>query len=80
MRVGDDLDQDGAIAMSREAMEELGVREGDDVEIYGAWMQRAKTVLFNEKDITVVRMHRKLREALPCAVGQTVGIRKARTK
>jgi anaerobic selenocysteine-containing dehydrogenase len=77
VRVGDDLDQAGCIAMSREAMEELGVRDGDYVEIYGAWMQRAKAVLSKEKDITVVRIHRRIREALPCAIGQHVGIRKA---
>jgi hypothetical protein len=80
VRLGEDLDQEGSIAMSKEAMEELGVREGEMVEIYGAWIQRAKTVLSKEKDITVVRIHRKIRDALPCAIGQTVGIRSTTPK
>jgi hypothetical protein len=76
VHVGEDLDQDGAVAMSREAMEELGIGEGEMVEIYGAWMQQAKAVLAKGKDITLVKMSRKIREALPGKIGQTVSIRK----
>ena len=62
--------------MSREAMQELGIQEGDIVEIYGAWMQEAKAVLSEEKDMTLVRISQQVREALPCSVGQYVGIRR----
>jgi hypothetical protein len=55
-------------------------RLGEKVEICGAWIQRAKTVLSQEKDITVVRIYRKIREALPCAIGQTVGTRNTTPK
>jgi len=80
VRIGEDLDQEGSIAMSKEAMEELGVREGEVVEIYGAWMQPANAVLSKENDITVVRIHKKIREALPCDIGQAVGIRNTTPK
>ncbi len=76
VRVGEDLDTTGAIAMSKEAMEELGIKEGNLVDIYGAWMQTAKAVTSNEKDITLVKMNRDIREALPCSINQCVGIRK----
>jgi hypothetical protein len=74
--VGEDLEQKGAIALSKEALEELGIQEGDAVEVYGGWIQKGKTVLSSEKDITLVRMAKEIREALPCEKGQYVGIRK----
>lgn len=74
--IGQDLDRKGSIAMSKEAMEELGIQEGELVEIYGAWMKKARAMVSDEKDITVVRMNKDIREALPCAIGQCVGIRK----
>jgi hypothetical protein len=73
--VGEDLNQEGAIAISKEAMEELGIQEGDTVEIYGAWIQRATAVLSDEDDITVARMDKSIREGLPCSIGECVGIR-----
>ncbi len=75
VNVGEDLDQKGVIALSREALEELGIQEGESVEIYGAWMQEAKAVISDEKEMTIVRMNKTIREALPCAIGQCVGIR-----
>lgn len=75
VKVGEDIDKKGAIAMSKEAMEELRIKEGDVVEIYGAWMQKATTILSDDPDITVVHMDRAVREALPCEIGQYVGIR-----
>lgn len=76
LKVGPDIEDDGAVAMSKEAMEELEISENDIVEIYGAWMQKAKAILSKEKDITIIRMDKKIREALPVAIGQTVGVRK----
>ena len=76
LKVGADIEADGSVAMSKEAMEELEISENDIVEIYGAWMQKAKAILSKEKDITMIRMDKKIREALPVAIGQTVGVRK----
>lgn len=76
LKVGPDIEDDGAVAMSKEAMEELEISENDIVEIYGAWMQKAKAILSKEKDITIIRMDKKIREALPVAIGQAVGVRK----
>jgi len=75
VKVGEDLEQEKAVAMSSEAMEELGIQEGEIVEIYGAWIEEAKAVLSKEKDMTLVRINKQIREALPCSVGQYVGIR-----
>jgi len=75
VKVGEDLDQKGAVSISREGMEELGIEQGDLVEIYGAWIQEVKAVLSKEKDITVVRMDKAVREALPCIIGEYVGVR-----
>lgn len=76
LKVGTDIESKGFVAMSKEAMEELEISENDIVEIYGAWMQKAKAIFSQEKDITLVRMDKKIREALPVALGQTVGVRK----
>jgi hypothetical protein len=76
LKVGADIEADGSVAMSKEAMEGLEISENDIVEIYGAWMQKAKAILSKEKDITLIRMDKKIREALPVAIGQTVGVRK----
>lgn len=76
LKVGADIEADGSVAMSKEAMEELEISENDIVEIYGAWMQKGKAILSKEKDITIIRMGKKMREALPVAIGQTIGIRK----
>lgn len=75
LKVGEDLNEKGKVAMSKEAMEELGIQKGDLVEIYGAWIQEARTILSNEKDITIIRMDKTIREALPCDIGQCVGVR-----
>ena len=76
VKVGEDLKEEKAVAMSKEAMAELGIQEGDIVEIYGAWIQEAKAVLSKEKDMTLVRMSQEIREALPCSADQYVGIRR----
>ena len=76
LKVGPDIEDDGAVAMSKEAMEELETSGNDIVEIYGAWIQKAKAILLEEKDVTMIRMDKKIREALPVAIGQTVGVRK----
>ena len=39
-------------------------------------IQKAKAVPSNEKDITMVRLDRAIREALPCDRGQSVGVRR----
>lgn len=76
LKVGADIETEGCVAMSKEAMEELEISENDSVEIYGAWMQKARATLSQEKDITLIQMDKKIREALPVAIGQTVGVRK----
>ena len=76
VKVGEDLEGENAVAMNGEAMEELGIQEGDIVEVYGAWIQEAKAVLSKEKDMTLVRLSKAVREKLPCSIGQHVGIRK----
>ena len=76
LQVGDDIEVDGAVAISKDAMEELEISENDIVEIFGAWMQKAKAILLKDQNVTLIRMDKKIREALPVAVGQTVGVRK----
>jgi len=76
LKVGNDIETEGSVTMSKEAMEELEISENDVVEIYGAWSQKAKTILSKEKDITMIQMNKKVREALPVAIGQIVGVRK----
>jgi len=76
LNVGPDIETEGSAAMSKEAMEELKISENDIVEIYGAWMQKAKVILSQEKDINSIRMEKKIREALPVAIGQTIAVRK----
>jgi hypothetical protein len=39
-------------------------------------MQKGKAIPFKEEDITLIRINKRIREALPVAVGQTVGGRK----
>jgi hypothetical protein len=76
VKVGEDLQEQKAVALSKEAMVELGIQESDAVEVLGAWIQEAEVVLSKDKDITLARLSKDVREALPCAVGQFVGIRK----
>ena len=76
LRVGDDIEGDGVAAISREAMAELGVSEGEIIEIIGAWTQKAKVVLSKGGDITTIRMDKRTRTALPVDIGQEVGGRK----
>jgi len=77
LTVGDDIEGKGVAAMTGEAMAELGVSEGETVEIIGAWTPKAKAVLLSGGgDITALRMDKKTRTALPMDVGQEVGVRK----
>lgn len=76
LKVGTDIETEGSVTMSKEAMEELEISENDIVEIYGAWSQKSKAILSEEKDITMIRMNKKVREALPVAIEQIVGVRK----
>ena len=77
LTVGEDMEGNGVAAMSREAMAELGVSEGETIEIIGAWTQKATAILLRGGgDITVIRMDRKTRTALPVDTGQEVGARK----
>ncbi len=39
LTVGDDIEGSGVAAMTGEAMAELGISEGETVEIIGAWTQ-----------------------------------------
>lgn len=66
----------GGAAITEEAMTELGVLEGETVEITGAWTQKAKVILLKEGGITIIRMDKKIRTALPVDIGQEVGVRK----
>jgi len=77
--VGEDIVEGGTAAISKEAMEELDIKEGDLIEIYGAWMQEAKAILSNQKDITIIQMNKRMRETLPVDIGQRVGVRKKYT-
>jgi hypothetical protein len=79
VKVGEDLESEDTAAVSEEAMEELGLRAGDIIEIYGAWMQEAKIVLSHEVEPTIIQMNKRIREKLPVDVGQNVGIRKKYT-
>jgi len=76
VRVGDDLDKAGTVVMTQEAMDELGITEGDRIEIYGAWTQEATAEPYQNEDITVIGMDKAIRKTLPCVIGQEVGIRK----
>ena len=76
LTVGEDIEGNGVAAMTEEAMTELGVSEGETVEIIGAWTQKAEAVLLKEGDITIIRMDKKTRTALPIDAGQEVGVRK----
>ncbi len=76
LTVGEDIEGNGVAAITEEAMTELGVSEGETVEIIGAWTQKAKVILLKEGDITIIRMDEKIRIALPVDIGQEVGVRK----
>jgi hypothetical protein len=76
LTVGEDIEGNGVAAVTKEAMTELGVSEGETVEIIGAWTQKAKALLLKEEDITIIRMDEKIRTALPIDIGQEVGVRK----
>lgn len=76
LKVGKDIEERGAVAISKEAMAELGILEGEVVEIIGAWTQKAKVIPSTEQDMTIIRMDKEIRGALPVDIGQEVGIRK----
>ena len=77
LTVGEDIEGNGVAAMTEEAMTELGVSEGETVEIIGAWTRKAKAVLLRGSgNITALRMDKKTRTALPVDISQEVGIRK----
>ena len=76
LTVGEDIEGNGVATMTEEAMTELGISEGETVEIIGAWTQKAKAVLLKEEDIIIIRMDKKTRTALPVDAGQEVGVRK----
>ncbi len=76
LTVGEDIGGNGVAAITEEALTELGVSEGETVEIIGAWTQKAKVILLKEEDITIIRMDKKIRTALPVDTGQEVGVRK----
>ena len=74
--VGQDIEGKGVAAISKEAMAELGVSEGETIEIVGAWTQKAEAVLLGEGDMTTIRIDSKTRTVLPVDIGQEVGVRK----
>ena len=76
LKVREDIVGNGTAAISKEAMVELGVSEGEIIEIIGAWTQKAKVVLLKEGDITTIRMGKRMRTALPVDTGQEVGVRR----
>lgn len=76
LKVGKDLEERGIVAISKEAMAELGVFEGEIIEIIGAWTQKAKVILSKEEDITIIRMDKTIRTSLPIDIGQEVAVRK----
>ena len=76
LKVAPDIDGNGTAAISREAMAELGISEGETIEIIGAWTQKAKAVLLSEGDITAIRLDTKTRTAVPVEIGQRAGVRK----
>ncbi len=77
LTVGEDIEGNGVAAMTEEAMTELGVSEGETIEIIGAWTRKAKAVLLKGRgDITTLRVDEKTRTALPVDIGQEVGVRK----
>ena len=75
LRVGEDIEGDGVAGISKEALVELGVAEGETIEIIGAWTQKAKAVLLRDGDITTIRMDKRTRAALPVDIEQEVGVR-----
>jgi hypothetical protein len=76
LKLGTDLDKPDTIAMTKEAMDELGIKEGEKVEIFGAWTQEATATLYQNDDVRIARMDKTTREALPCKIGQGIGVRK----
>ena len=74
--VGEDIEENGVAAISKEAMVELGVSEGEIIEIIGAWTKKAKVVLLKGGGITTIRMDKRIRTALPVDMGQEAGVRK----
>jgi len=76
LTVGEDIEENGVTAISKEAMLELGISEGEIIEIIGAWIQKAKVVLLKGGDITTIRMDKGIRTALPVDIGQEIGARK----
>lgn len=77
LTVGEDIGGSGVAAISREAMAELEVSQGETVEIIGAWTQKATVVLLKEgESITTLHMDRRTRKALTVDVGREVGVRK----
>ena len=75
LRVGEDIEGDGVASISKEAMVELGVAEGETIEIIGAWTQKARAVLLKGGDITSIRVDKGTRTALPVDIKQEVGVR-----
>jgi len=76
LRVGKDIEEKGTAAISKEAMSELGISEGDHIEIIGAWTQNAKIILLTGETINTIHLNKATRLALPVAVGQEAAIRK----
>jgi len=76
LKVGEDMEGDAVAAISEEAMVELGVSEGETIDVIGAWTQKAKATILREGETTTIRMDERTRKALPVAVGQEVGVRK----
>ena len=77
LTVGDDIEGNGVAAMTGEAMAELGISEGETVEVIGARTQKAKAILLSGGgDVTALRIDKKTRIALPVDAGQEVGVRK----
>lgn len=79
LRVGEDTENDTLATISQEAMLELGVTEGDTIEIIGAWTQKVRVTTLREGQIDIIRMSERVRKALPVSVGQEVGVRKEYT-
>lgn len=75
LKVGKDIKEKGSVSISKEAMDELGIKEGDLVEIIGAWSQEAKVITSISKEKNIIELDENIREALPVDVGQEVSIR-----
>lgn len=76
LKVTEDTERDAIAAISKEAMAELGVSEGDTIEIIGAWTQKVTVTTLREGEIDTIRLSESIRKALPISVGQEVGVRK----